>query len=829
MLLNYNENNKIKRVEPVGSKEAKIALVGEAPGRSEIVEGKPFVGPAGNLLNQLLQNAGILRSDCYITNVVKEQPPKTSKKANDISVFVDLSKKAPIETPEYKKYIEELREELERTEANIFVAFGNVSLYALTGIFPPKITKRRGSIYESTLVPGRKVIASIHPAACLYKRGSEESRGGMYMWRYFILRDLSKAVEESKDRIVKRPNVEYIIKPSFAEAKDFLEKIKDSAKQVAFDIEVVNLEVSCISLAIRRDGVHSMSIPFVFSGREYMTPYQEAEIWNLIAGILEDESINKVGQNLVFDTQFLFRKYGIVTRNMNDTMIAEATLVPDFPKGLDFITSIYTDEPYYKDEGKKYFKMTMGDENFALYNAKDSAMCVLALPRQMNELKRLGNVERYDRQKRLIPILVYMSERGIRIDTEGLGKKSDETGERIEELKEALNKLCGFEINPSSPPQLMNYFYTIKGYKPYTNRATGNQTTDVDALKRLARKGAPEASILLEIRRLSKLKSTYLDTTLDEDNRLRCSFDPVGAADSGRLSSRKTIWDTGMDIQNIPSEFKEFMLFDDGYIGYEIDLSQAENRIVAYIAPEPTMIEALESGVDIHAKTASLIFNKPIEEVTSELGTCPICEDPTTCGHKGERFWGKKTNHAFNYGLGPIQFAYALGIEAKVGKAVRAAYLNAYPGILQYWQWVQEELRKSRTLTNPFNTHRLFMDRWGEGLFKEAYSWIPQSTVADKVNEDGLIEIYYNQDRYKEVELLNQVHDSIVFQIPINVGLRRHAEILLSIKRSLEKPISWRGREFVIPCGLTMGKTNMKSMKEIEWTDNVVELAERLR
>jgi len=649
----------------------------------------------------------------------------------------------------------------------------------------------------------------------------------MYMWRYFIYHDLRKAKREMVDRVVRRPNVSYLIKPSYVEIHNFLDEAEKSGERIAFDIEVVNLEVSCISFAYADKAI---SIPFVYEGKEYLSPDQEVEVWKHIASILENSSIPKVGQNLVFDTQFLFRKYGIVTRNIDDTMIAEGVLAPDFPKGLDFITSIYTSEPYYKDEGKKYFKAPSGRE-FALYNAKDSAMCIIAFPKQLEELKRMGNVERYNRQRMLIPVLVYMSERGIKIDVEGLRRKSEEVGERIRELEDKLNSLCGFEINPNSPAQLIDYFYNRKGYKPYVKRGTGRPTTDVDALKRLARKGIPEASILLEIRRLTKLKGTYLDTTLDSDNRLRCSFDPVGAADSGRLSSRKTIWDTGMDLQNTPPEFRQYMLFDDGYIGYEVDLAQAENRIVAYIAPEPKMIEALENGVDIHSLTAALIFNKPIEEVTKELGTCPICSDPATCGHKGERFWGKKSNHSFNYGLGPYQFAYKLGIENKDGVRIRAAYYNAYPGIKEYWRWVQEELRRTRTLTNPYGTKRLFLGRWGDSLFREAYSWTPQSTVADKINKEGLIEIYYNQDKYKEVELLNQVHDSIIFQIPASIGWDRHAEILLDIKKSLETPLVWRGREFVIPCNLSMSVDNMKNLSEINWgsISTVSELSKRLR
>ena len=808
------------RVPPEGSRESKIALIGEAPGAREIREGRPFVGPAGRLLNRLLNNAGILRHDCYITNVVKVKPPNTSQKSNDISHYINLSKKVPTVTDEYEAFEAELRDELASTSANVFVAFGNVPLYALTKIHPPKITKRRGSVYECSLVPNRKVVACIHPAACIHMG----RQGGMYIWQYFILHDLKRALEESKDSAITKSDFGCFIEPTFEECTSFLERVLVEAEEVAYDIEVINLEVSCISFAYLKEAI---SIPFTQQGQPYFTPDQEAEVWTMIARILEAPSIIKVGQNLTFDMQFLFRKYGIRTTNIDDTMIAQGILVPDFPKGLDFITSIYTNEPYYKDDGKMYLKYGGREDDFWLYNAKDSAVCLEAFPKQMSEIASLGNEETYEAQKKLVPILVYMSERGFRMDIEGLRAESARTGDRISELSERLNKMCGYDINPNSPKQLAEYFYEHRGYKPYIKRGTGSVTTDEDALKRLARKGAPEASILLEIRRLTKLKGTYLDVALDEDGRLRCSFNPVGAADSGRLSSSKTIWGTGMNMQNDPPAFRKFMLADEGYVLYSMDLGQAENRVVAFVAPEYKMIEAFGSNQDVHSLTASLISGLSPEEVRrqyEEGDTCPIGQGVYTW-----RFWGKKANHGLNYGLGYKTFAFYYEIPERDAKFIVTRYHQAYPGVRDYHRWVEDELRKDRTVTNIFGRRRKFMDRWGDALFKEAYSFIPQSTVADKINRQGLIEVYYDQGKYQHVEILNQVHDSIVFQIPLSAGWDYHAKVLLSIKESLEAPLSWRGREFIIPTNLFIGKNFLDvkekepggKMMEVKWTSNL--------
>ena len=810
-------------VGPDGPLDAKIGLIGEAPGAIEIRltrqtgRSQPFVGPSGSLLNQLLSSARISRQDCYITNVIKEQPPKTSKKTNDVSVFLDLETKPPKETDAYKVYKQLLKEELEKTSINLFIAFGNVPLYALTGIYPPSITKRRGSIYECTLVPGRKVLATIHPAACIHQGGE----GGMYMWRYFILHDLHTAKRECVDRVIHTDDIEIITRPSMPEIKQFLESIPRS---VSFDIEVVNLEVSCISIAFQNapGKTIAMSIPFTSGGQEYMSIDDEAWVWDKIARILEDTSVRKIGQNLIFDTQFLFRKYGIVTKNIDDTMIAHGVLIPDFPKGLDYINSAYTKIPYYKDEGKKYYKIGGDEQKFWEYNAKDSIVCEIAFPAILSDLKTKGNEATYERQKKLVEVLACISERGIRVDNEGIKKEQETVGKKILELNEMLNRMAGREINWNSNPQVIVYLYGEKGYKPYIKRGTGKPTVDEDAIKRLARSGCTEASILLQVNKLDSYKTKYLNVSLDEDGRLRGSYNPVGAADTGRLSSGKTIWETGMNLQNILPEFKKHMLFDTGYIGYSLDLEQVENRIVAYIAPEAKMIQAFEERRDVHCLTAGLILDKNPEDVSDSKGSCPFCEYPDLCGHT-ERGWGKQSNHAFNYGRGYASVALKLDIQEALAKRIRLAYHNAYPGVQIMWSWIQEELQRTRTLTNLFGRKRLFMAQWGDDLFREAYAFIPSSTVADKIDEQGLQYIYYNQDEFKHIELLNQIHDSIVFQIPISAGIDYHINVVEKIQRSLETPLTWKGKSFPTSVGIEVGTTSMSksAMKKVKTMDDL--------
>lgn len=798
---NILETNTTKRiVYGEGPKDARVVIVGEAPGAKEDRTGRPFVGPAGQLLDKLLSRSGIIRSLCYVTNVIKERPPN-----NNIDKFVKLSRKHPQTTEAYDNYLAYLKDEIEEINPNVIVAVGNVSLFALCG--ERGITKYRGSVMESTLIPGKKVIPLIHPAAALRQ----------YVYQHYITFDLGKVKEEMEYPEIRKKERNYILRPSYEQCILYLRECLQH-DLVAFDIEVSNEEVSCISFAYSEH--EAISIPFYAHGKEYFIVQQEREIWKLITQILEDEDIRVLGQNTTFDSTFLFRKYGIHSNNIHDTMIAQATLYPDFPKGLDFITSIYTDMAYYKDDGKDFMKGAHGDEEkFWLYNARDSIVLMSAFPKMMEQLEKQGNRETYEEQRKLIPILVYLAERGIRMDVEGLEEQSSNAEERINELEEKLNELVGYEINPRSPKQLKEYFYGNKkdgglGIKPYKNN--GRPTTNEGALKRLARgtqqrEPLEEASILLELRSLNKMKGTYFDMKLDDDGRLRSSMNPVGTR-TGRLSSSKNIFGTGANIQNQPPIMKKFMLPDRNHIAYDIDLGQAENRIVAYISPEPRMIQAFEDGIDIHSRTASFIFGIPEDEI-KEMNKEKIKSDIGT-GDYTHRFWGKKANHAFNYGQGYKSFAYQVEIPEHEGKMIYDKYHSAYPGVRKYHNWVRESL-SNRTLTNIFGRKYLFMDRWNYHLFQEAFAFIPQSTVADIINRRGLQYIYYNQDKFQHVKLINQIHDSIVVQIPISIGYSQHAKLLKQIMTNLETPLTTRGKSFIIPCDVKILKDNLLEGVEI--------------
>ena len=819
-------------VPPSGNRQAKLAIVAEQPGIHEIQSSppRPLIGPAGRGFDECLSLTKTPRHELYLTNVIKDLDAPLKH-----YISINSQGKSAVH-PEGMQYIQELSEELRDLNPNCVLALGNVALFALTNRVG--ITKWHGSVLESTIVSGLKVIPTFHPATFIPPKFN-------FINKPLICEDLLRAKYESGFPEIRRRERKIIVRPSFNQSVDVLNhcyEVGMRGQTIALDIEVINGEVDCISFGW--SDTEAISIPFRDQQGDYFTPDQELEIMLLVAKIVQEPKITKVGANFIFDLQFLFRKYGILPMGiLHCTQIAQKIAFPDLRAGLDAVCQMYTDIPYYKQDGKQWMKMQAGSwEQWWNYNGMDSIVPVEASPKQMETLRKQYNIETYERQRKLIEPLIYMSERGIRIDVQGMSEYKEEQENELTKLAEELNDEVGYAINYNSPPQMIRYFYEECRIKPYFNRKTHKMTSDVDALKRIYRqnrKGSNAARLMLDIRSLSKRISTYLNIgKVDKDGRYRSSYKPVGA-ETGRLSSGETIFGTGGNQQNWPHDLLRFFLFDECYIGYSLDLSQIENRIVAYVGGVIPQIKAFEQGIDLHRLTASIIFGKPYDEISAEDGSSTIGD-----GRQSERYWGKKGNHATNYNVGYKTFALKNEMGETEAKRILEYIHQGYPQIKGgYHQTVQNMLKKDRTVTNLFDRKRLFLGpiipsypnipkSACDTTYREAYAHLAQSTCADKINEQGMEYIYYNQDLFRPVELLAQVHDSVVFQIPLTIPWIKHAEIISLIKGSLETPLVWHETEFATPCdvaiGLNMGKKSMIEFKSKDVPSNIDEFASLL-
>ena len=260
------------------------------------------------------------------------------------------------------------------------------------------------------------------------------------------------------------------------------------------------------------------------------------------------------------------------------------------------------------------------DDNFLRYSALDSACTMEAHNAFWPDLAE-GFDSAYNMTLNIFPVLMFMQTRGIRVNRNALDETKVDVLASAAQKQEELNALCGRALNVNSPKDCQSYFYGELGIPPYRN-ATGKPTVDDLALQRLvrgtvARPSLRQAKLVQEIRGLQKLYGTYLNLEFDADDRLRGSYNPRGTK-FGRLSSSKTIFGTGTNFQNLPQEFKKFLVADPGYVFLEVDKRQAEWVVVAYCSGDANMIEAIEKGIDVHTHTANLMFGAPVEIVKYE-------------------------------------------------------------------------------------------------------------------------------------------------------------------------------------------------------------------
>src|SRR3990167_4248377 len=794
-----------------GDKTAKIAFVGEALGRNEALQGRPFVGAAGDVLNELLNVCGLFRSDLYITNVFSFQPA-----GNRIDKYIrfDTNDRCIYESPEYHRERARLAEELRDCKANVLVPLGNIPLYAICG--KHGIMKQRGSILECTLpgLEGRKCIPTIHPAAV--KRGT-------YKYRYYIIYDLMRIKRDSATPDLNLPQYEMELYPTFSQAMNWLRHAQ-TLSRVGSDIESIYIksdpqysELTHFAIAINERQAMCFALDD-FSIKE------EAVILREYARLSANPNVTKVGQRYFFDQNYLARRYNFITHNVEDTFIAQGILTPDHPRDLGFLCSLWTRQPYYKDDRKLNTRQQYGDETrFRRYNCLDSLTILRIIDAQKRELTHSGHLWYFYHKCDLLESLLFIQCHGIAVDTAVLARLSKEAQEEMAILQDKVDAITHIHLNLNSPQQLMNYFYIEKGYPPY--KKDGKPTVDADAMIRLEQtKKAPEARLINKYRSLRTLDSTFYNMKLDADGRLRCEFNPIGGGIS-RLSSKQSSFGTGMNMQNLPLSVKEALIADPGFYILGIDMAQAENRVVAYLWDVAEMIAAFESKQDVHSKTAALIFNKPVNLISKEKGSTSIGG-----GKYSERDVGKRANHAFNYDLGIDTFAIKNEIPRKDAEFIRNSYFRAYQEIKLGHRDIQDQLRRTRKLTNLLGRSARFYNEIDDSLFREGYAYVPQTTVGDLMNMYGVQYVYNAQRIFRHFRLVDQIHDSIVMLFPTNRPLSELANGLLHIRDNLSVTLTCpNNNRFSIPCDLSIGK-NLHDVKEIPLAEyaNTTELATKL-
>ncbi|MCK4522069.1 MAG: hypothetical protein KAU20_05830 [Nanoarchaeota archaeon] len=726
---------------------SKIAIVGECWGRNEEIEGRPFVGASGKLLTYLTRQAGLSREQCYITNVVNKKPQDNK--------FYMFSKE------EITKGVDELKDDLEKWQLdglNIVAALGGNALEQLTGL--TGIMKYRGSILESTLVKGLKVIPTIHPAMLI--RGQTGCNP-------IVVADLRKVKKESEfpERKIPVREIQVVKDPTTAIA--LLESVTDIEKPVACDIEtpIKQGKKRLLSYGVAT----STSKAFVLTEPILKIPRVLRAL-----GVFSKSKTRKIFHNANFDAFVLAHSYKIVTKNIEDTMIAQHICYPFLPallkpKSLAFCGSMYTNEPYWKD--------TMGRELY-IYNGKDCCITYEVYNALQKEMDSWGVREVYEKDRELIEPLLTMELKGIPVSMETL-KRIKEKNELIIEKLEIIKKETIGDVNVQSPKQMNTLLYNLWRFPPVVK--DGKITTDVKAMNKLESIPTPYQPLIGLIKKLRKHYTMrgFYNLTLDEDNRMRADFKIAGTL-SGRLaSSEMEGTGIGRNLQNIPKPLREIYIPDEGKIFINVDLSQAEARVVAALCGDKEWVEEFERE-DTYIRIASFLFNVKKEDVTDD-----------------QRQDAKTITHACNYGESWKGLSETLKVTAQRAKFLMAKLYEIRPFLEKWHDEVARQVKVDRILRSSYGRIIQFFGLVSQKDIRTALSFNPQGIVADYLNR-GIISIYNNID---EAELLLQVHDSILFQVDNNYEVVK--SVIERVRELMKQTLTVNNFSFVIPCDFEIG------------------------
>jgi DNA polymerase-1 len=358
----------------------------------------------------------------------------------------------------------------------------------------------------------------------------------------------------------------------------------------------------------------------------------------------------------------------------------------------------------------------------------------------------------------LLPVLVAMEERGVRVDRGFLAVMSRELGERLVTLEEEIYGLAGQSFNLSSPQQLGEVLFERLGYPVIKKtRKTKSYSTDADTLQELANRGYEVAEKILEQRELAKLKSTYVDALpvlVAEDGRLHTRYQQAVAA-TGRLSSANP------NLQNIPIRTEEgrrirkAFVADPGCRLLVADYNQIELRVLAHIAEEPALIEAFEHGEDIHRATAAAVFGVSPDLVST-----------------AQRRAAKVINFGIMYGMSAFGLASNLGIDRKEAQAFIDAYLERYAGVKRYMEETLAAAEETGRVETLYGRVRWLPDlnsRNGnlrENARRMAINARIQGTAADLLKKAMIAVDARLRAEHPTAHLLLTVHDELVLEVP---------------------------------------------------------------
>jgi len=555
----------------------------------------------------------------------------------------------------------------------------------------------------------------------------------------------------------------YFLIETAEKRKELLEKLLQQ-KEVCFDTETTDLETldaEIVGLSFSFKEYEAYYIPF---------PTDQHSAKNILEEFrpfFENETILKIGQNIKYDLGIL-KNYNIALKGKwFDTMLAHYLIDADLRHGMDYLSTTYLNyEPVSISTliGKKgKGQLNMRDveiEKIKEYAAEDADITFQLKQKFAPELSSHNAQKLFDEvEVPLIDVLSDMEREGVRINKNFLTDYSKQITNEISELEKRIYELAGLRFNIASPKQLGEVLFDHLKLDPKAKKTkTGQYQTGEDVLQGLSEHEI--AKLILDIREVQKLKSTYVDALPqlinEKTGRVHTSFNQAVAA-TGRLSS------TNPNVQNIPIRTekgkeirKAFIPRNEEYVLLSADYSQIELRIVAAIAKEENMLSAFSNDIDIHTATAAKVYGKTIGEVTST-----------------ERRNAKAVNFGIIYGQSAFGLSQSLGIPRKEAAQIIEEYFKQYPRIKEYMNdtihfaqdhgYVETLLGRRRYLRD-INSKNFTVRGFAE---RNAINAPIQGSAADMIKV-AMINIHrkiHSASDIQHSKLILQVHDELLFDV----------------------------------------------------------------
>jgi DNA polymerase I-like protein with 3'-5' exonuclease and polymerase domains len=424
---------------------------------------------------------------------------------------------------------------------------------------------------------------------------------------------------------------------------------------------------------------------------------------------------------------------------------------------------------------------TLSDDEAAnIYNGLDCCVTFEVYERLMEELAEAPENYRYTYEMAMAkqaPILE-ISMRGIRIDIAARDRSIAALRAQLRRLDDNFQRIMqevfGHRMNWDSPVQLKTFFYGTLGLREIKARSadgTFKATVNEDALKKMCQHfyAQPFARYVMAMREIRK-KIGFLETDLDYDNRLRCNLNIAGT-NTGRLSSSMNDFGTGTNLQNVDNTLRYPFIADPKRILVNIDLEQADARNVGATiynlfydehgpAEAGKYLDACESG-DLHTRVCSMAWQEFDWTGDRKLDRA-IADSPAFDGFTF-RDLAKRLGHGTNYLGTPTTMAKHTGAAVKIIAEFQERYFRAFPLLPEWHRWVLEQIKMFGTITTLYGRTRHFFGRPDDqGTWRKAVAYAPQSMTGHQIDM-GILNLWRNKP---EAELLMQVHDSILLQVP---------------------------------------------------------------